>query len=131
MSDILQRSVTKSDDSKLSPSKRRAIVALLEYGSVSRAAAECKLSRQTVYRWMREHEFELALKQASSAQVAELSRRLTALSIQAVAKLEQLLSSESEHQARLAAESILAHSIRLRELTELEERITNLEVRWR
>ena len=113
---------------KLSPSKARAVLALVEHGSVSRAAAECKLSRQTLYRWMREAEFEFALKEASSAQVVELSRRLTALTIRAVEKLEQLLNSPSEQQARLAADSILSHAIRLRELTELEERIRDLEL---
>lgn len=119
---------SNGSSSKLTPSKHRAVLAIVEHGSVARAAAECKLSRQTLYRWIREPEFELALREASSAQVVELSRRLTSLTLKAVEKLEKLLGSPSEHQARLAADSILTHAIRLRELTELTERIRDLEL---
>ena len=114
--------------SGLTPSKQKAVLALVEYGSVSRAAAECKLSRQTLYRWLKEPLFASALKEASSEQVSELSRRLTAITLKAVDRLERLLDSDSEQQRRLAADSVLTHALRLRELVELEERITNLEL---
>lgn len=118
---------SKNNGGSLSTVKRRAVLALVEHGSVSRAADICNLSRQSIYRWMREPEFGKALQEASSEQVIEASRRLTSLMMRAVDELERLLSSDSEHQRRLAVESILTHGARLRELVELEERITNLE----
>jgi transposase-like protein len=102
---------------------------LVEHGSVARAAAECGIARQTLYKWMREPEFASALRRASGEQVETVSRRLSALMLRAVDELERLIDSGSEHQRRLAAEAVLSHGIRLRELTELEQRIANLEFR--
>lgn len=116
--------------SELSPSKRRAVLALVEHGNVSKAADACGVARQTLHRWMREPEFSSALRGASGEQVEQVSRRLTALMLKAVDTLESLLlSSDSEHQKRLAADSILSHGLRLRELVELEQRVSELEKR--
>lgn len=113
----------------LSARKKRAILALVEHGSVSRAADACGVARQSLYNWMREPLFASALKEASGSQVAQASRRLDALLLRAIDELERLLSSESEQQRRLAVESILSHGVRLRELTQLEERVKSLEDR--
>ena len=111
----------------LSPSKQRAVLALVEHGSVVAAADACKLSRQTLYRWLREPLFAQALRIASGEQIEQASRRLSSLMIRAIDELERLLSSESEHQRRLTADSVLSHALRLRELVELEQRVSNLE----
>lgn len=124
MSDSLLSSVTSA---KLSPAKRRALLALVEHGSVSRAADACNLSRQSVYRYMRDAEFAAALTELSGIQVAAASRRLTSLLWRAIDELERLMGSDSEQQRRLAADSVLSHALRLKELVELEHRISNLE----
>lgn len=111
----------------LSSHKRRAVLALVEHGAVARAADECKLSRQTLYRWLREPEFAQALRDESDSRVEQASRRLTYLVDEAITVLSELLKSGSEHQRRLAADSVLSHALRLRELVELEQRISNLE----
>ena len=113
----------------LNTRKRRAILALIEHGAVSQAADAIGCARQTLYRWLKEPEFAQALRDASGSQVADASRRLDALLLRAIAELEKLLGSESDHQRRLAAESILSHGVRLRELTELEERVSALEMK--
>lgn len=113
----------------LSPRKKRAVLALVEHGAVSRAADACGVARATLYKWMHEPEFSKALRDASGSQLSEASRRLDALLLRAIDELEKLLDSRSEHQRRLAIDSILSHAARLRELTELEERITALEMR--
>jgi DNA-binding transcriptional ArsR family regulator len=115
--------------SKLSPAKRRAILALVEHGSVAQAADACNLSRQTLYRWLREPAFTRELREASGSQVEQASRRLDSLLLRAIDELERLLSSESEQQRRLAVDSILSHGVRLRELTQLEQRVRALEDR--
>lgn len=115
----------------LKPRQRRAILALIEHGSVTEAAQVCGVSRAALYRWMREADFAQALKDASGEQVELVSRRLTSLVLTAVDVLESLMSSPHEQQRRLAADSVISHALRLRELVELEERITRLENTWR
>jgi len=111
----------------LSPRKRRAVLALMECGSVARAAEQVGVSRQALHRWIKEPEFAQALREASGARFVEASRRLDALLMQAIDELEKLLHSESEQQRRLTADSVISHAIRIRELTEIESRITALE----
>lgn len=113
--------------SSLSPRKQRAVIALVELGSVAAAADELSLSRQTLYRWLKEPEFGAALRRASGEHIEQVSRRLNSLMLQAVDELERLLSSESEQQRRLAVECILSHGARLQELTSLTERVKALE----
>jgi len=120
---------TYIDTMSLTARKKRAILALVEHGAVSKAAEACGCARSTLYKWMQEEEFNKALRQASNSQLLEASRRLDALLLRAIDKLEKLLDSNSEHQARLAAESIISHGARLRELTELERRVSALEER--
>jgi len=113
----------------LSTKQRRAILALVEHGDVTRAAEACGSARSTVYKWLKQDEFRVSLREASGSRLVEASRRLDALLLRAIDKLEQLLDSESEQQARLAVDMVLTHAARLRELTELEERVTALEER--
>lgn len=117
--------------SNLSPRKQRAVLALVEHGSVSSAADACNVARATLYKWLKEPEFSHELKAASSSRVSEASRRIDGLLLRAIDELERLLSSESEQQRRLAVDSILSHGVRLRELTQLEERVRALEDRAR
>lgn len=114
----------------LSPRKQRAVLALVESSSVAAAAVASGVSRQTLYRWMREPEFATMLRQASGERVEQASRELTAMMSKAVEVLHALLESGSEHQRRLAADSIITNAIRLRELVELESRIVELEKRY-
>lgn len=111
----------------LSLRKRKAVLALVEHGSVAQAAVSVGVSRQALHRWLKEPEFTQALKEASGARFVEASRRLDALLMQAIDELEKLLRSESEQQRRLTADGVISHALRIRELTEIESRITALE----
>lgn len=122
--------MTESDTVSISARKQRAVLALVERGSVAKAAVAAGVARQTVHRWMHEPEFALALREASSLQVEQASRRLTGLLDGAISVLEMLLESGSEHQKRLTADSVITHATRLRELTEIESRIQALEKRY-
>ena len=111
----------------LTPRKRRAVLALVEFGEVSRAAQAVGISRQALHRWIKEPEFARELHQASGEMVIQVSRRLTSLMLQAVDELENLLQSDIPRDKLRAADLILSHGIRLRELTEIESRILELE----
>lgn len=103
----------------------------MEYGDVSKASQACGVSRASIYRWLQDDDFSRALKDASGEQVEQVSRRLTSLVIKAVDVLDEMMSSDSEQQRRLAADSVISHALRLREMVEIEERITRLENTWR
>jgi len=115
----------------LSARKKRAVLALVEHGAVSQAADACGCARSTLYKWMQDPEFISALSEASSSRVAEASRRLDALLMLAIDRLEKLIDSRSERIALQAVNSVQTHAAKLHELTELEQRVAALEKRER
>lgn len=115
----------------ITPRKQRAISSLLEFGSVSRAADECGVSRQSLYRWLHQDEFAAALRTASGEMVEQASRRLTHLMFKAVDLLERIVddSASSTRERSRAAELIIVHGAKLHEMADIEERISALERR--
>jgi hypothetical protein len=111
----------------LTPRKKRAALALVEHGAVSRAAESCGVSRQALHRWMLDPEFTAYLHQVSGDAVTAASRRLVSLMDGAIDALMQILDSGSIRERMRAAELIITHALRLRELTDIEERLTLLE----
>lgn len=114
---------------RITPAKRRAIVALAQSPNVTEAAALAQISRSTLHRWLADDEFLMALREYSDFQTEQAARRLTALLGRAVDTLEELLDHKSPHVRRLAAGNIIAHAVRLSELASLEFRVTILERR--
>lgn len=114
----------------LTHKQRRAIPALLSAPTVEDAAALAGVSRESLYRWLRsDPRFRDELHAAEAAALAETSRRLVGLAGRALATIAGVMDDESASATvRLrAAESVLGHLLRVRELVTLEERITALE----
>ena len=76
-----------SDDQTLSGKQRKALEALLHTGEVSHAATAAGVSRDTVYRWMKQPAFAAAVRDAESRALDEVSRVLIRLSRAAVGTL--------------------------------------------
>jgi len=118
--------------------QRRAIEALVTTGQVTDAADAAQVARRTVYRWLRQDAFRAALDEAEAEAVAELSRALLALGRDAVDTIgETMRDPEVSPTVRVrAADIVFGRMVRLRELTELENRVQALEdkiggERWR
>lgn len=115
-------------EKKLTPAQRKAIETLLTEGSVAAAALTAGVARSTLYRWMSDDAFLVELRAAETLAVQSLSRSLTGLGESAVTALKDALAPGNKTSTRLrAAEIVIGNLLRLRELVDLETRITALE----
>jgi hypothetical protein len=113
----------------LTPKQRRAVEALLTTGEVAAAAREAKVTRDTLYRWLKQPDFRQAVRDAEAAAVDELSRLLVRLGRTAAATLAKAMSEPAvPWSTRVrAADASLGRLLQLRELATLEARVTELE----
>ncbi len=119
-----------SDNMKdLSPKKKRAIEALTSCGNVTQAAEVSGITRDTLYRWMKETDFQEAMRAAERQSLNELSRRLVELARQATNTLQEVMTDvQTPPAARVqAARAVLDNLLRLRELVDFEARLARLE----
>jgi len=113
----------------LTPPQRKALTALLTSWDTTKAAAVAGVSRDTVYRWMRLPAFREELQTATRASLENLSRGLVTLGSRALEVLEAALDDpKAKHAEKVrAADIILSKILALRELVDLETRISELE----
>lgn len=115
---------------KLPRNQRRAIAALLESRSIVEAAAACRLNEKTLQRYMADPAFKTALLRAESELLDQTTRRLLAGQEKALTTLENLIDgAEKDSDQRLAAVAWLDLSMKLRDLHDIERRLTDLEER--
>ena len=114
---------------KVTPRQNKAIEALTQTGQVTQAAEAAGVSRKTVYQWLHQEQFSRALDKATTEALAELSRQLVALGSLAVDTLRGAMSdAEATQSARVRAADILINRLlQLRQLVDLEERVSRLE----
>ncbi|MFN8678786.1 MAG: hypothetical protein U0Z70_20575 [Thermomicrobiales bacterium] len=113
----------------LTPKQKRAIRALLATGEIKAAATEADISRDTLYRWLREPLFLGAVRQAEAEALDELSRLLVRLGRTAVGTIARAMSDPATPAATKvrAADVALSRLLQLRELAQLEARVQALE----
>lgn len=119
-----------STNTNLTPRQHKAIAALLVAPTVQGAATIAGVGERTLYRWLKEQAFLLALRDAERAAVEAAGRRLLVLQEAAVATFERLLDERVDvpDSVRLrAAQAVLDNFFRLRELQTNEERLAELE----
>ena len=115
---------------KITRNQRKAIAALLEYPTIEQAAGAIGVNPRTVFRWLDDTDFRLALGQAEGASLDRITRRLLVLGDQAVNVLEDIMSNPTQKgcsNRRLAATTILDQLLKLRELRNIEGRLSDLE----
>jgi len=105
----------------------RAIPILIASDTVEEAAQQIGVARTTLYGWMEKDEFDQAVKVARRKLLDKSLNKLTNVSMKAVNTLEKLLDAESEAVRRAAANDVLNHSLKYRELSEIEERLESVE----
>ena len=113
----------------LTPKRRKAIESLLTTGDIAAAARAAGVSRQTLYTWLREADFRAALQSAETAALESLSRALVRLGDKATATLDSAMSDDlAALPVKIrAADIVLSRLLQLRELVDLEARVTELE----
>lgn len=113
----------------LTPKQEQAIVALIQEHNVQKAAAAAKVGPRTIYRWLKEHDFDRAYKRArrdAFSQAIALTQRYAALAVNTLAKV--MTDESAPHSAKVqAATTILKFGREGIELDDLAARIDALE----
>jgi phage terminase small subunit len=105
----------------------RLVLALAAGANATVAARKAGCSRRTVFRRLKDPEFVRAVGRARGQILSRATSRLARTSTQAVDTLQKLLDDGSAAVRRMAAKSLLDSLARLSDLTEIEERIAELE----
>jgi len=111
----------------LTSTQLRAISCILESNSIEEAAKKAKVSRGSIYIWLKDVNFRERLHQERDALFSESLELLKQATGKAVKELINLLNSRDETTRRLAAREILSQSLKITEIRDLEERITKVE----
>ena len=116
-------------DPQLTPKQRRAVEALLTTGEVAAAAQAAGVSRDTLYRWLKQPAFLGAVRAAEARALDDLSRLLVRLGRTAAATLAKAMADPAAPYATRvrAADVALGRLLQLRELATLEARVVALE----
>jgi len=110
--------------------QKRAIAALLKHRKIEDAARACGLNERTLYRWLADDtNFQAALAQAEGLAIDTATRQLVQLQDAAVDTLRQTMRDKAAAPGvRLrAAQAVLDYLLKLRELRNIEQRISRLE----
>ena len=104
------------------------LMALACGATIEAAGQKAGLSRSTVLRRMKDPEFKGRLEEIRTEMVQRTSGALTASAMEAVRTLMALQQPSVPHATRLgAARTILELGIKMREITDLEARLTAVE----
>ena len=105
-----------------------AVLALLSSGSIDGAAELARVSRSTLFVWMKDPEFQDELTRAREAAFDGGLNTIKAGTEEAARVLLALLKSRNETTRRRAAETILAFALKIHEGRDVEERLKALEM---
>jgi AcrR family transcriptional regulator len=104
------------------------INALVCGATVEAAAQKAGVSKATVYRRLKDQEFQRLLQQTLADMVKRTAGSLTALGQESVRTLAELLKPPTPATVRLgAARAVLESGLKLREVADLEPRVAELE----
>jgi hypothetical protein len=115
---------------KITRNQRKAVAALLKYKTIGEAAEAVRINPRTLHRWLDDPGFRLELSQAEGEAIDLITRRLLVMGDKALDSLEDVLDCPDQPGAsnrRLAALAILDQLLKLRELRNIEGRLTDLE----
>jgi AcrR family transcriptional regulator len=105
------------------------IAALASGATVEDAAARAKVGATTVYRRLKDADFQQQVRDARGAMLSRAVGDLADATTAAVRTLRQLLDAEGDQVKLGAARAILDQVVRLREHTDIEARLAELESR--
>jgi hypothetical protein len=114
---------------KFGRKKEAAILALLTSRNVEDAALQADVGARTIYRWMKEPEFDAAYREAKRAAFSQAIARLHQMTAAAVTTLGKVMVEPTTPQATKvrAADSVLNHAAKAIELEDVEARVSELE----
>lgn len=109
--------------------KSTAIEALGHGFSVTDASDKAGVTRKTIYRWLGDDNFSDAVSEKQREVLERVSGRLSALALQALDTLDDLMESRNENIRLRASQSVLGRFTEILEVLRLEDRVKVLEDR--
>jgi hypothetical protein len=121
-----------TDNALISGKQQRAILALLSTNTVAEAAARAKVGERTLWRWLGDPMFRVQLAGAEADMLDAATRRLLQLQGSAIETVQAIMQDgEESASVRLrAAQAVLDYLLKLRELRNVEQRLTALEMAY-
>jgi len=123
--------MTNGDKNKALPltdKQIKAIPHLIAAGTYDEGCKKARISRNTLYKWLKDPPFKTELQRHRDVVIEEALDTLKGNINKAVDTLVSLLGSAgSDSLKRLICNDIIGHTIKSKELEDLEERITALE----
>jgi hypothetical protein len=116
-------------DGNLGRKKEEAIVALLSTRSVEEAARACNTPPRTLYRWLKDPEFDRAYRAARRQAFGQSTARLQyGASAAASTLLKVMLDPGTPASTKVrAAECVLSHAAKAIEIEDIDARVAALE----
>src|SRR5437773_1868167 len=114
---------------KLARKQEEAILALLTQRNVEDAARVAKVAPRTLYRWMKDREFDAAYRDAKRAAFSQSIASLHQMSSAAVSTLGKVMvdaNTPASTKVR-AADTILNHTTKAIEIEDIAARVAALE----
>jgi hypothetical protein len=114
---------------KFGRKKEQAIAALLTHRNLDEAARAVEVAPNTLLRWMKEPEFEIAYREARRLAYGQSIARLQQASSAATSTLlKVMVDPKAPPSCRLrAAESVLSHAVKAIEIEDIDTRLRELE----
>ncbi len=116
-------------ETKLTARQVRFLPVLLAKPNYTEACKAGRVSRDTLYEWLKDPTFKAELERQRTELVAQGFALLSQSVAKAVETLVGLLDAEDDRLKRLAAKDILDQHARYRELDDLTQRIEAIEER--
>jgi hypothetical protein len=116
-------------EDRIGPKKESAIVALLTARTIEEAAKTANVPVRTLYRWLKEPEFDRAYRRAKRAAFGQATSRLQQGAAAAAATmLKIMIDAGVPASTRLkAADCVFGHAKNAIEIEEIEARLRALE----
>lgn len=112
---------------QISEKKAKAIELLMQSCSPGEAADAAGVSRVTVYRWLKNPDFQAVLSERKNDLLEAAARKLAGNLDKAIDVLADLLGSKQPNVKRLTAGMIIDYSAKFNEMQDIEKRIKALE----
>lgn len=115
---------------KLTPKQAKAIEALLTEGTITGAAAVVRIERKTIQRWLHLPEFKAELRANSDAAIIAAAGKLALSADEAIEAIKGVMVAPTLPGAAIrlrAADTLLNHVMRIREQSDILERLAELE----
>lgn len=122
--------MTEPDENQdqLTPRQMAALPYFVANASVEASCKEVDISRETYYKWLKNPVFKAELDRLRNEIVNDAINQLKATTVKAATTISLLLDrDDSPAVQRAAANDVLNHVGRFKELQELQERIEKLE----